>query len=106
MMNVLDRYRTEYTHQLFFFGDLLRRHRRASQISQEALAERAGVSASAVGALERGSRRAPYRETVALLASALCLSDAERGDLEAAAAHARARLAQSRPPRLIAIEPR
>jgi len=73
------------------FGELLRRHRLASGVSQELLAERARISASAIGALERGARRAPYRETVALLADALDLSAAERAELEAAAGRARGR---------------
>ena len=66
------------------FADLLRRHRIAVGLSQEALAERAGLSARAVSDLERGARRAPYRETVRLLADALQLSDADRMALEAA----------------------
>src|SRR4051794_24032536 len=45
------------------FGELLRRHRRARELTQEALAERAGVSARAVSDLERGARAHPYRET-------------------------------------------
>jgi predicted ATPase len=49
------------------------------------------MSASAIGALERGARRAPYRDTVALLATALGLTDAERAELEAAADQARGR---------------
>src|SRR3954470_8957328 len=49
------------------FGDLLRRHRRAQALTQEALAERAGVSARAVSDLERGARSHPYRETATLL---------------------------------------
>jgi predicted ATPase len=49
------------------------------------------MSASAIGALERGARRAPYRETVVLLADALGLSAAEQGELEAAAERARGR---------------
>ena len=49
------------------------------------------MSASAIGALERGARRAPYRETVALLADALSLSAGEKGELEAAAERARGR---------------
>jgi predicted ATPase len=57
------------------------------------------MSASAIGALERGARRAPYRDTVALLAAALGLTDVERAELEAAADQARGR--QSR----IDIEP-
>ena len=73
------------------FSELLRRHRIASGVSQESLAERARISASAIGALERGARRAPYRETVALLADALGLSLTERAELEAAADRARGR---------------
>jgi transcriptional regulator with XRE-family HTH domain len=66
------------------FGDQLQRYRRAAGLSQAALAERAGLSQEAIGALERGTRRAPHRETVALLAQALRLSPAERSVLEAA----------------------
>jgi len=77
------------------FSELLKRRRVASGLSQESLAERAGISASAIGALERGARRAPYRETVALLAGALGLSSTEHAELEAAAERARGR--QGRP---------
>jgi predicted ATPase/DNA-binding XRE family transcriptional regulator len=73
------------------FAQMLRQHRIASKLSQEILAERARVSVKAVGALERGERRAPYRETVALLAEALDLSADERRLLEDAAADARRR---------------
>jgi predicted ATPase/transcriptional regulator with XRE-family HTH domain len=66
------------------FAALLRRHRVATGLSQEALAERAGLSARGVSDLERGARRAPYRETVRLLADALQLSDADHMALEAA----------------------
>src|SRR5215218_7966361 len=66
------------------FAALLRRHRVATGLSQEALAERAGLSARAVSDLERGARRAPYRETVRLLADALQLSDTGRLALEMA----------------------
>ncbi len=52
---------------------------------QEELAERAGLSAKGIGALERGERRAPRRETVALLADALHLTDADRTMFESAA---------------------
>jgi len=77
------------------FGELLRRYRLAGGVSQETLAERARISAAAVGALERGARRAPYRDTVALIVEALDLSSAERTELEAAADRARGH--QSRP---------
>jgi len=73
------------------FGELLKRKRLARGLSQEGLAERARMSASAIGALERGARRAPYRDTVALLATALELSDVERAELDAAADRGRGR---------------
>jgi predicted ATPase/transcriptional regulator with XRE-family HTH domain len=73
------------------FGELLRRHRYAAGFSQEHLAERARISATAIGLLERGVRRAPRRETLALLIGALGLSGYERAQLEAAANGARAR---------------
>ena len=50
------------------------------------------MSANGIGALERGYRRTPQRETVALLAVALALTKEEHQRLEAAASrHARAR---------------
>jgi predicted ATPase/DNA-binding XRE family transcriptional regulator len=67
------------------FGDLLRRYRVAADLTQEMLAERAQLSARAVSDLERGVRRAPYRETVRLLAEALELPAADRAALTAAA---------------------
>lgn len=59
------------------FGELLRAHRLAVGLTQQSLAERAGVSVEAISALERGLRRRPRRETVRLLISALGLTDAE-----------------------------
>jgi tetratricopeptide (TPR) repeat protein len=66
------------------FGAVLRRFRIAADLSQDGLAERAQLSSKAISALERGARRAPYNATVAALARALGLSEAERGELEAA----------------------
>jgi predicted ATPase/transcriptional regulator with XRE-family HTH domain len=66
------------------FAALLRHYRVAAGLSQEALAERAGLSVRAISDLERGARRAPYRETVHLLADALGLADSDRAALEAA----------------------
>jgi predicted ATPase/DNA-binding XRE family transcriptional regulator len=77
------------------FGELLKRFRVAADFSQGDLAERARLSATAVSALERGVRRAPYRETVELLAEALELSDASRHDFFGAAERARARGARN-----------
>ncbi len=60
------------------FGDLLRKHRIAANLTQEALAERAGLSTRGISDLERGARTHPYRETLGMLVSALALSGAER----------------------------
>ncbi len=57
----------------------------AAGLSQEALAERARISTEAVGSLERGSRRAPQRQTLALLIDALRVEGEERIRLEQAA---------------------
>jgi predicted ATPase/DNA-binding CsgD family transcriptional regulator/transcriptional regulator with XRE-family HTH domain len=73
------------TEDLASFGALLRRYRAAAQMTQKHLAERAGLSPSAIAALERGARRPPPAATVELLADALELSDAERADLQATA---------------------
>jgi predicted ATPase/DNA-binding XRE family transcriptional regulator len=73
------------------FGELLRDYRRKAGYSQEALAERAGLSAGAIAALEQGLRRAPYRYTVGALAEALGLTDEARREFEETAASARAR---------------
>jgi predicted ATPase/DNA-binding XRE family transcriptional regulator len=59
------------------FGELLRRLRQAANLSQEALAEAARISVSAVGAYERGINSAPHRETVTMLADALDLSGSD-----------------------------
>jgi tetratricopeptide (TPR) repeat protein/transcriptional regulator with XRE-family HTH domain len=67
------------------FGDLVRRGRAAAGLTQEELAERAGVSARTVGDIERGVSRAPHRETVGLLADALGLDVAARAAFEASA---------------------
>ncbi|MGA7286204.1 MAG: helix-turn-helix domain-containing protein [Candidatus Cybelea sp.] len=67
------------------FGALLRQHRLAAGLSQEDLAERARMSREGISALERGHRRTPQRETLALLAGALALSQSQRVAFEAAA---------------------
>jgi len=67
------------------FGLLLRRFRLAASLSQEALAERANLSASAIASLESGRRTSPRLETVALLVVALGLDHADRSALLAAA---------------------
>jgi len=66
------------------FGVLLQRHRVAAGLSQEELAERAGLSRRGISDLERGTRRSPYPATVRRLAQALGLPDADRAVLQAA----------------------
>lgn len=73
----------------FAFGQLLRRFRLASGLSQEQLAEQAGLSVAAINTLERGTRRAPRADTIARLANALYLSLADRVRLESAVVRAR-----------------
>ena len=67
------------------FGEMLRRLRSAAGLSQEALAERAGLSRHGISDLERGARLIPRLETVRLLANGLGLGDADRLALLAAA---------------------
>lgn len=67
------------------FGALLRRHRILAGLTQEVLAERAGLSARAISDLERGINRTPQAGTLDLLAEALQLSGEEREAFEAAA---------------------
>jgi len=57
---------------------LLRRNRDAAGLTQEELAERSGLTAKAVGALERGERTRPYPHTVRALSDALDLDGADR----------------------------
>jgi len=66
------------------FGTLLRRHRTAAGLSQEALAERAGLSTRAISDLERGVKKRPHPATMRLLADALELGPEERATLAAA----------------------
>jgi transcriptional regulator with XRE-family HTH domain len=69
----------------FEFGQLLRRLRLSANLTQELLAERAGVSTGAITSYERGNRSRPYQQTVVLLADALGLTNAARAEFEAAA---------------------
>ena len=87
------------------FGDLLRQHRRAAGLTQEELAEHAGLSARGISDLERGARSHPHRETVRLLADALGLSGAARSAFVRAAPRARGRAAarHGRAPALLPV---
>ncbi len=66
------------------FGELLRRARLDAGLTQEELAERAGVSARGLAYLERGVHR-PHPETVRRLAAALTLDGERQAALAAAA---------------------
>src|SRR5579859_5258594 len=67
------------------FGDLLRSRRVAAGLTQEALAERAGLSLRGVSDLERGLRMAPHRDTLQRLLDALRLDMRDREVLQHAA---------------------
>src|SRR5215469_8488387 len=66
-------------------GTLLKRYRRAAGLTQEALAERAGISADTISALERGGNLHPRNDTIDRLADALALAPAQHAQLQAAA---------------------
>lgn len=67
------------------FGALLKDYRLAAGLTQEALAERAGLSARAISDLERGVKRLPREATLDLLAQALALPPRKRALLVGAA---------------------
>jgi transcriptional regulator with XRE-family HTH domain len=67
------------------FGELLRRFRMVAGLTQEELAERAGLSGRGVQDLERGLRRSPYPDTTRRLAEALQLTPQDRARFRAAA---------------------
>jgi predicted ATPase/DNA-binding XRE family transcriptional regulator len=63
---------------LLAFGHHLKRLRVSADLTQEELAERAGVSARLISDLERGTIHRPRRDTVQLLADGLRLRGSER----------------------------
>src|SRR3954451_8819766 len=72
------------------FGALLQHYRLSVGLTQEELAERAGVSARGISDLERGARALPRKDTLQLLLEALDLSPADRTTLVAAARRSQA----------------
>jgi predicted ATPase/DNA-binding XRE family transcriptional regulator len=66
------------------FGPLLRRHRLAAGLTQEALAERTGLGTRSIQHLEGGTHL-PHRDTLARLVGALGLGGAERSRFARAA---------------------
>ena len=67
------------------FAELLRDFRLMAGLTQEELAERAGLSQRGVSDLERGTRRNPYLTTIRRLAAAMQLSAEDQAALEHAA---------------------
>jgi predicted ATPase/DNA-binding XRE family transcriptional regulator len=65
------------------FSELLRRHRLAAGLTQEGLAERAGLSVTGIQKLERGPGH-PYRDTVERLIAVLPLSPEAEVELRTA----------------------
>lgn len=59
-------------------GVLLRRHREESQLSQEELADRAGLSTRTISDIERGLRSRIYPDTADRLSVALGLTATNR----------------------------
>jgi predicted ATPase/DNA-binding XRE family transcriptional regulator len=86
------------------FGIQLRSLRQATGLTQEELANRAGLTAKGIGALERGERQRPYPHTVRVLADAMRLTGAER-DTFLAAAPQRTGMAFARPVNTEVVEP-
>ena len=71
------------------FGELLRRYRKVAELTQEELAERAHLSVRGISDLERGARRAPRSDTLALLVEGLGLVGPARAEFEAVGAVSR-----------------
>jgi predicted ATPase/DNA-binding XRE family transcriptional regulator len=59
-------------------GRLLRRHREQARLTQEELADRAGVSARTISDIERGVRARAYADTAGRLGVALGLTETDR----------------------------
>jgi predicted ATPase/DNA-binding XRE family transcriptional regulator len=66
-------------------GSLLRRYRQSAGLTQEQLAERAGLSRRGIGDIERGARLVPYAHTIDCLAAGLGLPESEHASLVQAA---------------------
>ncbi len=71
------------------FGALVRCYRRAARLTQEALAEKAGLSVYSVSNIERDVAHIPRKDTVLLLAQALQLNEQEIAAFVQMASHGR-----------------
>src|SRR4051812_27094051 len=90
------------------FGEVLRKYRLIAGLTQEALAERAGISARTIRLLEQGGSQ-PHADTAGRLATSLALTDDQLQQFLAAAQPApRRRLASPAPwpaANLVPVEP-
>lgn len=71
------------------FGQLLRQYRLTAGLTQDGLADRAGLSRRGLSDLERGLRARPYVNTIERLARAMSLTDMQLAELLAAAGRQR-----------------
>jgi transcriptional regulator with XRE-family HTH domain len=85
---------------------MLRQLRIASGLTQERLAERSGIRATGVAALESGRRKSPKLNTVGLLYDALKLNDDQRAALIVAATHNNTSSVEAQSPRVGLPKPR
>jgi tetratricopeptide (TPR) repeat protein len=79
------------------FAEQLKRYRRERGLTQEELAEQAGLSARGIRALEQGERSSPHRDTVRLLAQALELPPDQRATFEQASVAVPSEVARREP---------
>ncbi|WP_406193781.1 helix-turn-helix domain-containing protein [Kitasatospora sp. NBC_01560] len=86
-------------------GPLLRAHRHDAGLTLEELAEESGVSARAIGDMERGHSRGPQARTVEALAVALGLTRAATEELVGAARAGRRRQQATAAPGLCDLPP-
>jgi len=86
-------------------AELVRGFRSATRLSQEALAEGAGLSTRTISDIETGFAKTPRLVTVMLLAEALRLTDADRQRLQDAARKPAPRAPAGSGPRAAALRP-
>jgi predicted ATPase/DNA-binding CsgD family transcriptional regulator/DNA-binding XRE family transcriptional regulator len=87
------------------FGEQLRCHRETAGLTQERLAERAGLSVQGIAALESGRSQRPYPHTLRALAEALALSPDDHAALVASAGSRQRGRIESHPESVVAPLP-
>ncbi|HEX6796628.1 MAG TPA: HEAT repeat domain-containing protein [Ktedonobacterales bacterium] len=82
-------------------ADLMKEHRAAAKLTQEALAEKSGVSVATISDIESGRTKGPHKDTIKDLARALGLNEQQTQEFAAVASHGRPRVK----PRRRAVDP-